>query len=116
MTGSGPALPDADDARDASTTNERAAHIKLAYLAAELERAAHAHRFAAADLDAVRLALVGGLIGPEQALAHVEPTDHFRFFGPLPEDPFCGPQWAESARQYHQDRKSRGKAAAPSKV
>jgi len=38
----------------------------IAYLAIELERAAREHSFAAADLAAVRLALVGGLITPYQ--------------------------------------------------
>jgi hypothetical protein len=75
-----------------------------AYLAAELARAAHEHQFAAADLEAVRLALLGGAITPTQAWGHVEDIDDFRFLGPLPGDNW-GPEWAQSARQYHADRK-----------
>jgi hypothetical protein len=76
----------------------------IGYLAVELERAAREHSYAAADLAAVRMALVGGLITPYQALMHVEETDAFRFLGRLPGDHW-GPEWADSARQYHEDRK-----------
>jgi hypothetical protein len=76
----------------------------ITYLVAELERAAREHRFAAADLEAVRMALKGGLITPHEAIMHVEETDAFRFLGRLPGDTW-GPEWAQSARQYHEDRK-----------
>jgi hypothetical protein len=75
-----------------------------AYLAVELQRAADEHRFAATDLDAVRLALLGGLITAAQALDHVEESDDFRFLSRLPGDHW-GPEWAASARQYHENRK-----------
>lgn len=57
-----------------------------AYLAAELHCAATEHKLAAADLEAVRLALVGGLISPAQAIGHVEATDRFRFSIGSPEN------------------------------
>jgi hypothetical protein len=76
----------------------------ITYLAAELERAAREHRFAAADLEAVRMALKGGLITPHQAIMHVEETDAFRFLGRRPGDNW-GAEWAQSALQYDEDRK-----------
>jgi hypothetical protein len=74
------------------------------YLAAELQRAADEHRFAASDIEAVRLALLGGAITAAQALGHAQDIDDFRFLGQLPGDHW-GPEWAESAHQYHEDRK-----------
>lgn len=87
----------------------------IAYLAAELERAGREHSFAAADLAAVRMAMLGGLITPHQALMHVHETDAFRFLGRLPGDNW-GPEWAESARQYHEDRKRNAPKPAASKM
>jgi hypothetical protein len=75
-----------------------------AYLLAEFRCAAQRAKVAADDLVAIGLALKGGLITPYQAILHVEETDAFRFLGRLPGDNW-GPQWTESARQYHADRK-----------
>jgi hypothetical protein len=97
------------------------------YLAAEFKRAAREHSFAAADLAAIGLALKGGLISPYQAIMHVAETDAFRFLGPLPEQiidtlergekpEWWSPEWAESARQYHENRKRSVPKPLPSKV
>jgi hypothetical protein len=74
------------------------------YLLAEIRCATLRARLAANDLNAIGLALKGGLITPYQALTHIEETDAFRFLGRLPEDHW-GPEWAESARRYQEDRK-----------
>ena len=66
------------------------------YLAAEIERAEHEHRFAAADLQAVRLALLGGLITSSQAVEHIQPIDDFRFLGRLPRDTWDDKRCAEA--------------------
>ena len=74
------------------------------YLLAEIRCAARRAKLAADDLVAIGLALKGGLISPYQALMHIEETDAFRFLGTLPGDNW-GPEWAESARRYREDRK-----------
>ena len=83
----------------------------IAYLVAEFRCAAQRARLAADDLDAISLALKGGLVTPYQAIIHIEECDAFRFLGRLPGDHW-GPEWAESARQYHEDlplsRRGRG--------
>jgi hypothetical protein len=76
----------------------------IAYLLAEFRCAAQRATLAANDLAAIGLALKGGRITPYQAIMHVEETDAFRFLGRLPGDNW-GPEWAESARRYHEDRK-----------
>jgi hypothetical protein len=76
----------------------------VTYLLAELRCAALRARLAADDLAAISLALKGGLITPYQAITHVEEADAFRFLGRLPGNHW-GPQWAKSARQYHEERK-----------
>jgi hypothetical protein len=76
----------------------------IAYLLAEFRFAARRAKLAADDLVAIGSALKGGLITPYQAIMNVEETDAFRFLGRLPGDNW-GPEWAESARQYHEDRK-----------
>jgi hypothetical protein len=73
------------------------------YLAAELLCAAIEHKLIAADLGAVRLALLGGLISAAQAIGHIEATDRFRFLGRLPGK--FGPEWAESAHEYNEQRR-----------
>lgn len=75
-----------------------------AYLLAEFRCAIQRAKLAIDDLIAIGLALKGGMITPYQAIMHVEETDAFRFLGRLPGD-HLGPEWAESARQYHEDRK-----------
>jgi hypothetical protein len=75
-----------------------------AYLLAEFRCAALRAKLAANDLIAIGLALKGGLITPYQALMHVEETDALRFLGRLTGDHW-GPEWAESARRYREDRK-----------
>jgi hypothetical protein len=85
----------------------------IIYLLAEFRCAAQRAKLAANDLVAIGLALKGGLINPYQAIMHIEETDAFRFLGPLPGDHWA--PWAESSRQYHEDRKrSASKTAAPS--
>jgi len=74
-----------------------------AYLIAEFRCAARRAKLAADDFVAIGLALNGGLITPYQAVMHIEETDAFRFLGRLPGDNW-GPEWAESARRYHEDR------------
>jgi hypothetical protein len=74
-----------------------------AYLLAEFRCAARRAKLAADDFVAIGLALKGGLITPYQAVMHIEETDAFRFLGRLPGDNW-GPEWAESARRYHEDR------------
>jgi hypothetical protein len=74
-----------------------------AYLIAEFRCAARRAKLAADDFVAIGLALKGGLITPYQAVMHIEETDAFRFLGRLPGDNW-GPEWAESARRYHEDR------------
>jgi hypothetical protein len=86
-----------------------------AYLLAEFRCAALRAKLAANDLVAIGLALKGGLITPYQAIMHIQETDAFRFLGRLPGDN-CGPEWAESARQYHEDRKRSAPKLVPSKV
>jgi hypothetical protein len=86
-----------------------------AYLLAEFRCAALRAKLAANDLVAIGLALKGGLITPDQAIRHVEECDAFRFLGRLPGDHW-GPEWAESARQYHEDRKRFAPKPAPSRV
>ena len=79
-----------------------------AYLLAEFRCAARRAKLAADDFVAIGLALKGGLITPYQAVMHIEETDAFRFLGRLPGDDW-GPEWAESARRYQEDRKRRPK-------
>ena len=86
-----------------------------AYLLAEFRCAARRAKLAADDFVAIGLALKGGLITPYQAVMHIEETDAFRFLGRLPGDNW-GPEWAESARQYHHDRKRSARKSAPSMV
>ena len=74
------------------------------YLLAEIRCATLRARLAASDLDAIGLALKGGLITPFQAIQHIEEADAFRFLGKLPGDNW-GPEWAESARRYQEDCK-----------
>ena len=74
-----------------------------AYLIADFRCAARRAKLAADDFVAIGLALKGGLITPYQAVMHIEETDAFRFLGRLPGDNW-GPEWAESARRYHEDR------------
>lgn len=76
----------------------------IAYLLAEFRCAALRAKLAADDLIAIGLALKGGLITPYQAVMHVEEVDALRFLGTLPGDN-GGPEWTESARQYHEDSK-----------
>jgi hypothetical protein len=76
----------------------------IIHLLAEIRCAARRAKLAADDLVAIGLAPKGGLISPYQALMHIEETDALRFLGRLPGDHW-GPEWAESARQYHEDRK-----------
>jgi hypothetical protein len=87
----------------------------ITYLLAEFRCAAQRAKIAADDLVAIGLALKGGLITPYQAIMHIEETDAFRFLGRLPGDNW-GPEWAESARQYHHDRKRSARKSAPSMV
>jgi hypothetical protein len=75
-----------------------------AYLLAEFRCAAQRAKLAANDLVAIGLALKGGLITPYQAIMHVQDSEAFRFLGRLPGDNW-EPEWAESARRYHEDRK-----------
>ena len=75
-----------------------------AYLLAEFRCAALRAKLAANDLVAIGLALKGGVITPYQAIMHIEETDAFRFLGRLPGENW-GPEWAETARRYHEDRK-----------
>lgn len=85
----------------------------ISYLLAEFRCAAQRAKLAADDLVAISLALKGGLITPYQAILHVEETDAFRFLGRLSGENW-GPEWGESARQYHEDRKrSTPKPAQP---
>jgi hypothetical protein len=76
----------------------------ISYLLAEFRCAAQRAKLAADDLAAISLALKGGLITPDQAIRHVDECDAFRFLGRLPGDNW-GPEWAESARRYQEDRK-----------
>ena len=76
----------------------------IIYLLAEIRCAARRAKLAADDLVAIGLALKGGLISPYQALMHIEETDALRFLGRLTGDHW-GPEWAESARRYREDRK-----------
>jgi hypothetical protein len=87
----------------------------IAYLVAEFRCAAQRARLAADDLDAISLALKGGLVTPYQAIVHIEEGDAFRFLGKLPGDHW-GPEWAESARQYHENRNRSAPKPTPSKV
>jgi hypothetical protein len=74
----------------------------IAYVLAEIRCATLRARLAAIDLDAIGLALKGGLITPFQAIQHIEEADAFRFLGRLPGDNW-GPEWAQSARKYQED-------------
>ena len=76
----------------------------IAYLLVEFRCAALRAKLAANDLTAIGVALKGGLITPYQALMHIDETDAFRFLGRLPGDNW-GPEWTESAPQYHEDSK-----------
>ena len=86
-----------------------------AYLLAEFRCAALRAKLAAHDLVAIGLALKGELITPYQAIMHIQETDAFRFLGRQPGDNW-GPEWAESARQYHEGRKRNAPKPAASKV
>jgi hypothetical protein len=94
------------------------------YLLAELRCASLREQLALADIEAIRLALEGGLITPEQAVELLADCDLFRFIEPAPltqpDAPHVadslGPEWAESARQYHEDRKRSTPKPVPSKV
>ena len=55
-----------------------------AYLLAEIRCATLRVRLAANDLDAIGLALKGGLITPFQAIQHIENVDALRFLGAEP--------------------------------
>jgi hypothetical protein len=70
------------------------------YLLAELRCAKLRAQLVLADIEATRLAVEGGLITPEEAVELLADCDLFRFI-----EPRLGPEWAESARQYHEDRK-----------
>jgi len=86
-----------------------------AYLLAEIRCATLRARLAASDLDAIGLALKGGLITPFQAIQHIEEVDALRFLGRLPGEDW-GPEWQESARRYYEDRKRSAPKPAASKV
>jgi hypothetical protein len=94
------------------------------YLLAELRCASLRAQLALADIEAIRLALEGGLIPPEQAVELLADCDLFRFIEPAPptqpDAPHVadssGPEWADSARQYHEDRKRSAPKPVPSKV
>jgi hypothetical protein len=86
-----------------------------AYLLAEFRCAALRAKLAANDLVAIGLALKGGVITPYQAIMHIEETDAFRFLGRLPGEDW-GPEWTESARQYHENRNRSAPKPTPSKV
>ena len=77
------------------------------YLLAELKCACLRAQLALADIDAVLVALAGGVITPEQAIELLAECDLFRFIEPAPP---IQPEWAESARQYHEERKHRERA------
>jgi hypothetical protein len=87
----------------------------IVYLLAEFRCAALRAKLAANDLVAIGLALKGGVITPYQAIMHIEETDAFRFLGRLPGDNW-GPEWAESARRYQEDRNRSAPKPTPSKV
>jgi hypothetical protein len=87
----------------------------MTYLLAEIRCAVQRAKLAVDDLVAIGLALKGGLITPNEAVAHIEETDAFRFLGGLPGDQL-GPGWAESARQYGEDRRRSALKPAPSRV
>jgi hypothetical protein len=99
---------------------------RLDYLLAELRCASLRAQLALADIDATRLALEGGLITPEQAVELLANCDLFRFIEPAPPTQpdasheqvgdSLGPKWAESADQYHEDRKRSAPKPVPSKV
>jgi hypothetical protein len=72
------------------------------YLLAERKCASLRAQLALADIDAVRLALEGGLITAEQAVELLADCDLFRFIEPAP--PTQPAEWAVSARAYHEDR------------
>ena|ERR1700730_3287668 len=94
------------------------------YLLAELRCASLRAQLALADIEAIRLALEGGLIPPEQAVELLADCDLFRFIEQVPatrpDTPHeqvggsWGPEWVESSRQYHEDRKQ--SAPKPSMV
>jgi hypothetical protein len=86
-----------------------------AYLLAEIRCAVRRAKLAADDLVAIGLALKGDLITPHQAIMHIEETDAFRFLGRLQGDNWA-PEWAASARRYHDDRKRSAPKSVPSKV
>jgi hypothetical protein len=96
------------------------------YLLAEVRCASFRAQLMLADIEAVRFALEGGLITPGQAVELLADCDLFRFIEPVPPtqpDPpheqareTWGPEWAESARQYHEDRKRSAPKPVPSKV
>jgi hypothetical protein len=86
-----------------------------AYLLAEIRCAVRRAKLAADDLVAIGSALKGDVITPYQAITHIGETDAFRFLGKLPGDNW-GPEWAECARRYHEDRKRSTPKPAPSKV
>src|ERR1700730_17537519 len=96
------------------------------YLLAELRCASLRAQLALADIEAIRLALEGGLITPEQAVELLADCDLFRFIEPAPPTQpdashgqvgdSWGPEWAESARQYLEDRKRSAPKSVPSKV
>ena len=56
----------------------------IAYLVAEFRCAAQRARLAADDLDAISLALKGGLVTPYQAMVHIEETRRISFSGKAP--------------------------------
>jgi hypothetical protein len=57
---------------------------KTGYLLAELRCATLRARLVASDLDAIGLALKGGLITPVQALELLDDCDLFRYIEPTP--------------------------------
>jgi hypothetical protein len=96
------------------------------YLLAELRCASLRAQLMLADIEAIHLALEGGLITPEQAVELLGDCDLFRFIEPAPptqpDTPHKqagdsrGPEWAETARQFHEDRKRSAPKPVPSKV
>jgi hypothetical protein len=72
------------------------------YLLAELRCAALRARLWAHDIDAVGIALKGGLIHPEQALELLHECEALRLVAP---NNWNSEGWAQAARHYHANRK-----------
>jgi hypothetical protein len=75
---------------------------RVDYLLAELRCASRRARLWVADIDAIGIALKGGLIHPEQALELLHECEALHLVAP---SSWNSEGWAEATREYHANRK-----------